>query len=274
MIIDSHLHIWSENRKMYPRADTPYPGSVELLLDYMDEAGVDRAVIVLPMHYRYDNRLLADTIEDHDGKFAGVGVVDPVGPHAAEELTRLVEEDGIRGVRIRGPLEPDAFCDPVTDPLWRCAAELSVPICILTTADKVDPVRRMVERFPETPVVIDHFAQISAADGVNCAPFQTFLSLAEFPLVNIKLSGLHYWGDRPYPYDKAHDNLHAAFAAFGAERMLWGSDWPHILFGGGYIRCLNFVRREMDWLSEDEKAQILGKTAERIWWNGRSERKE
>ena len=266
MIIDSHLHIWSDNRKRYPREETPYPGSVELLLEYMDEAGVDRAVIVLPMHYRYDNRILADTLREYGGKFAGVGVVDPRGQPAAEAFSRLVEEDGIRGVRVRGPIEPDCFCSPETDPLWRRAAELSVPICLLAVPEQVKAIRQMVERFPETPVVIDHFAQIPAVDGVDSDPFQTFLSLSEFPLVHIKLSGLHYWGDRPYPYDRAHNNLRAAFNAFGAERILWGSDWPHILFGGGYIRCLNFVRREMPWLPGEAKSEILGGTAHRLWW--------
>ena len=266
MIIDSHLHIWSEDRERYPREDTPYPGSVELLLEYMDEAGVDRSVIVLPKHYKYDNRVLADTLRKHEGKFAGVGVVDPRGEAAAESLSRLVEDDGIRGVRLRGPIESDCFCTPESEPLWRRAAELSVPICILTTSDRVEPVRQMVERFPETTVVMDHFAQIPAADGVDCAPFRTFLSLAEFPNVHIKLSGLHYWGDRPYPYERAHANLAAAFEAFGAKRMLWGSDWPHILFGGGYIRCLNFVKRDLTWLSDSDKAEILGGTAYRLWW--------
>ncbi len=266
MIIDSHLHIWSDETEQYPRKQTPYPGSVELLLEYMDEGGVDRAVIVLPMHYRYDNRILADTLREYEGKFAGVGVVDPRGRSAADALSRLVEEEGIRGVRLRGPIEPECFCSPETEPLWKRAAELSANICILATPDQVPAIKQMVERFPETTVVIDHFAQIPASDGVDCESFQTFLGLSEFSKVHIKLSGLHYWGDRPYPYQRAQANLRAAFDAFGPDRILWGSDWPHILFAGGYIRCLNLVRRELTWLTDEAKAEILGGTAHRLWW--------
>ena len=106
-IVDSHLHIWSDDRDRYPRADTPYRASVELLLDYLDEAGVDHAVIVLPMYYRYDNRVLADTLKQHPGRFAGVGVLDPREAEAADRLNGLVADDGIRGVRLRATIEEE-----------------------------------------------------------------------------------------------------------------------------------------------------------------------
>jgi L-fuconolactonase len=268
-IVDSHLHVWSEDRERYPRTDTPYRASPELLLDYMDEAGVDHAVIVLPMYYRYDNRYLADVLRQYPGRFAGVGVVDPRGPGAADELGRLVEQ-GIRGVRLRATIEEEWFGAPETEPLWRRAAELDVPVCLLGRPEHVGKMREVVERFPETAVVIDHFANILATDGVASEPFQTFLSLAEFPKVHIKLSGLHYWGSGRYPWPAAQPLLRAAIERFTPNRVMWGSDWPHVLFGGGYIRCLNFVRRELPWLSEAEREQILGRTALRLWSFGSS----
>ncbi len=265
-IIDSHLHIWSDDQARYPRAEVPYPGSTELLLEYMDEAGVDHAVIVLPMYYQYDNRILADTLAQHPDKFAGVGVVDPRGQAGADALEKLVEEDGIRGVRVRGTLETEWFCRPDTEPLWRRAAALKAPICLLMEPGQTGLARHMIERCPDARVVIDHFAMIPASEGVDGEAFRVFLSLAEFPRVYIKLSGLHYWGEGFYPYPAAQENLRAALDAFGPERTLWGSDWPHILFGGGYMRCLNFVRRELPWLSAEDKDQILGGTARQLWW--------
>jgi len=264
-IIDSHLHVWSDDVERFPRQEVPYPGSAELLLEYMDEAGVDQSVIVLSMHYQYDNRVLAETLKQYPDRFAGVGVVDPRGPAAAEALTRLVEQHGIGGVRLRGTIEDEWFCRDDTAPLWERAAALNVPLCLLAQPHQMGHIRRMVERFPQTPVVIDHFAMIPASAGVNSEVFQTFLELAQFPKVYIKLSGLYYWGGH-YPYPDAQAPLKAALAGFGAERVLWGSDWPHVLFGGGYIRCLNFVRRELTWLSAAQKEQILGRTAQRLWW--------
>ena len=51
-----------------------------------------------------------------------------------------------------------------------------------------------------------------------------------------------------------------------ANTTTTGSDFPHILFGYGYVRCCNFIRRDIDWLSKEEKDLILGGNAYRIWW--------
>ena len=264
-VVDSHLHIWLDQRETYPRAETPYPASPDLLLEYMDEAGVDHAVIVLPMYYHYDNRVLADTLKRYPGTFAGVGVIDPRGPVAADQLTALYQETGIRGLRLRANLEEEWFGAAETAPLWRRAAQLGVPICVLGRPRHLPTLRAMVERFPDTRVVVDHFLHIPAAEGVEGTAFQAFLALAQFPNVYLKLSGVHNWGNGRYPYPLAQPLLKATVGAFGAGRMMWGSDWPHILFGGGYIRCLNFVRRELPWLSDAERTSILGGTALQLW---------
>ena len=124
----------------------------------------------------------------------------------------------------------------------------------------------MIEKYPETKVVVDHFAMIKTEDGMDSAPFQTLMGLARFANVYLKVSGLHYWGDR-YPFPEAQKHLKAAHAAFGAKRLMWGSDWPHMLFGYGYVRCINFVRRDIDWLSAQDKEDILGGTAYRLFWD-------
>jgi predicted TIM-barrel fold metal-dependent hydrolase len=264
LIIDSHLHVWSEDTKTYPRSETPFPAPPELLLEYADEAGVDRVVFVLSNHYGYDNRYLIDTIRANEGRFAGVGAVDPRAPGVRDRLVALMEA-GIGSVRIRGTRESDAFCQPESEPLWRAARELGVSICVLCGPHQIGLVTPMVDRYPEVTVVIDHFAGISVEQGRESAPFRSLVGLARYPNTYLKLSGLHYWGDR-YPFPRAQEHLKAAFEAFGATRMLWGTDWPHIMFGYGYVRSAHFVRRELNWLSESQKAQIMGGTAHRLWW--------
>ena len=265
LVIDSHLHVWSEDTETYPRSETPFPAPPELLLEYMGEADVDRAVIVLSMHYLYDNQYLADTLRAYGDRFAGVGAVDPHGPQVADRLVELVEA-GICSVRIRGGREADAFCQPESEPLWRAAAELGVSITVLCGPHQIGLVTPMVERYPEVTVVIDHFAGITVEQGIESAPFRTLMGLARWPNTYLKLSGLHYWGDR-YPFPRAQEHLKAAFQEFGPGRLIWGTDWPHIMFGYGYVRCANFVRRDLDWLSEADRAQIMGGTAHRLWWS-------
>jgi predicted TIM-barrel fold metal-dependent hydrolase len=264
LVIDSHLHVWSDDTKTYPREETPFPAPPELLLEYMDEAGVDRCVFVLSNHYGYDNRYLVDTLQAYGGRFAGVGAVDPRGPQVGERLAALVDA-GVYSVRIRGMRETDLFCQPESEPLWRAAGELGVSICVLCGPEQIGRVTPMVERHPEVTVVIDHFAGITVDQGMASAPFRTLMGLAHWPNIYLKLSGLHYWGDR-YPFPRAQEHLKAGFQAFGPGRLMWGTDWPHIMFGYGYVRCANFVRRELDWLSEADAEQVMGGTARRLWW--------
>ena len=263
-VIDGHLHVWSEDRETYPRSETPFPAPPELLLEYMDEAGVDRAVFVLSNHYGYDNRYLVDTLRAYGGRFAGVGALDPCDPLVGERLAAL-REAGVYSVRIRGTRVSDAFCEPESEPLWRAAAALGTSICVLCGPHQIGLVPPMMERYPEVTLVIDHFAGISVKEGMQSAPFRTLMGLARWPNTYLKLSGLHYWGDR-YPFPRAQEHLKAAFQAFGAGRLIWGTDWPHIMFGYGYVRCARFVERELGWLSEAEKAQVMGGTARRLWW--------
>lgn len=267
-IVDSHVHIWSEDRERYPRAEAPYPASPELLLEEMARAGVDHAVIVLPMYYAFDNRVLADTLQRHRGKFAGVGVVDPRGAAAADRLTALRERDGICGVRLRANLEEEWFGTPETAPLWRRAAELGVPICVLGRPNHLPALRAMVERHPDTRVVIDHLLHVQAAGGVQAPDFQALLALAAFPNVFLKLSNVRLWAGGDYPYPAAQPLIRALVDTFGAQRIMWGSDWPHVRYRDGYQRCLDFVRHELPWLSETQRAQILGGTALTLWQFG------
>jgi L-fuconolactonase len=122
----------------------------------------------------------------------------------------------------------------------------------------------MTTRFPETPVVIDHFVHVPVAEGPTGAAMQMLLGLARRPKVLLKLSALYRWAGT-YPFTDAQPLIRAAFAAFGADRMMWGSDWPHVCHGGAYAESIEFVRTELPWLSEDEREQLLGGTALRVW---------
>ena len=78
MIIDSHLHVWSDDIQRYPFAGgkvVDEAGSAELLLETMAAHGVEKAAIVQPIHYLYDNRYVADTLKKYPGKFAAIGVL-------------------------------------------------------------------------------------------------------------------------------------------------------------------------------------------------------
>ena len=103
-IIDPHVHVWKKDPK-YPWAkETTRPpdkdASAEMLLDLMKANEVEKTVIIQVIHYRWDNSYLADVLKKYPTTFKGVARVNPESPGAPDDLSRLVEEQHFRGVRI------------------------------------------------------------------------------------------------------------------------------------------------------------------------------
>src|ERR1700738_1724432 len=100
-IIDPHVHVWKHDSK-YPFAKEAHPperdATPESLIELMRANGVSKTVIIQVIHYRYDNRYLANVLKSYPQYFQGVCRVDPVDAAAPDHLSRLVTEQGLRGV--------------------------------------------------------------------------------------------------------------------------------------------------------------------------------
>jgi L-fuconolactonase len=276
-IIDAHLHLWDATAA--GRDPGPMPvgysaqsqATVELFMDYMDETGVGRAVVVQPWFHHWDNRYIARCLQRFPDKFRGVCVVDPRGQEAPAALARWRAE-GFTGVRLRplregeGPTPGAWLGADETLPLWEAAAATRTVVCVMHGKTELESLPPLLTRFPELRLVIDHLNNPVPSDGVGQPIFAALLALARFPNVAVKLSGFHHWCQERYPYEEALPYVTAAVRAFGAERCMWGSDWPHVLAGCGYQRNRNLLARTVLELTPGELGAIMGGTAERIWF--------
>ena len=277
-IIDAHLHIWDEtaaNKQSEPMPRGNYSpqasASGELFMDYMDEAGVERAVFVQPWFYHWDNSYMVQCMQRYPDRFRGVCVVDPRGPGAAQALKQW-RAAGVTGIRLR-PFRPGEggtpgpwFGTEDTFPLWEAIAETDTIVCPLLAGTDLAKVPDLLRRFPGVRMVVDHLNNPKPAAGVEQPVFKALLELAGLPHVYVKLSGYHHWCEERYPYRDGMPFVQAAVRAFGANRCMWGSDFPHVLAGCGYVRNRNFLRREATFLSGEELAAIMGGTAARLWF--------
>jgi predicted TIM-barrel fold metal-dependent hydrolase len=276
-LIDAHLHVW--DRSAAGKDPGPFPvgyspqsqAPVELFLDYMDEAGVQRAVFVQPWFHHWDNSYIAGCLQRFPDRFRGVCVIDPRGPAAPAALRRWRGE-GFTGIRLR-PLREGEDPQPgpwlATDdtmPLWEAIAETNTIACVMHGKMELSRLHPLLGRFPSMRVVIDHLNNPVPQDGVAQPIFQAVLDLARFPKVFVKLSGFHHWCTDRYPYRSALPYIQAAVDAFGAKRCMWGSDFPHVLAGCGYVRNKNFLPREARFLAAKQLDQIMGETAQRLWF--------
>src|SRR3984957_18630833 len=240
-VIDSHVHVWKKDPQ-YPWAkETARPpdkdATAEMLLDLMKANGVDKTVIIQVIHYRWDNSYLADVLKRYPTYFRGVARVNPESPAAPDDLSRLVEQQGFRGVRISpaGNASGDWIHGPLMPPLWQRCDQLKVPMTILAPVTRMPEVAALVEKFPNLTVVIDHMAD-SPLDKPD--QLKMLLALQRYPKVFVKVS--HTWSlsKQPYPYLDSQAQVKRLYDAFGPERLMAGTDWPLVEGYCGYAKAV------------------------------------
>lgn len=269
MIVDAHLHVWRAAPEfpnpsvtvVSPLSDVPF----QLLEQYMEEYGVDRAVLVQPLYPGEDNIYVANCAASNPAKFASVCVVDPRKADALSRLTYWVKDGGCRGLRLRPrvPEEAGCFGEPSTFPIWEFAQEAKIVVSVLGDFAHLEALAKLARRFSDVPIVVDHLAHPADVEPGACEPL---LTLSECPNVLLKISGFPHFCNEPYPYRGCIPLVRAVHARFGAERMIWGSDFPHVLLQSGYSRALHWLERTCDFLDASEVDLILGGNASRLYW--------
>jgi predicted TIM-barrel fold metal-dependent hydrolase len=266
-IIDPHVHVWV-NDPLYPWAaetkDAPKTDRTPaMLLDLMKANEVERTVLVQYIGYRWDNRYAIDSVKKYAPRFMGCGRVNPVDPAAPDQLSHLIGL-GLHGVRLSpsGDASGDWIKGPLMLPLWKRAESLKVPMLVLAPVTRMPDLEPLIEKCPALDVVIDHMADcpIDQPQELN-----KLTALARFPRVYVKIS--HTWAisRQPYPWLDAQENVKRLYAAYGPQRLMWGTDWPVHEKWTTYAKTLSVVRDDMKFLNEDDKSWILSRTIERIW---------
>lgn len=268
-IIDPHVHVWTNDPK-YPFAaevkNKPAENALpETLLVLMKANDVSKTVLVQVIHYRWDNNFVADIRAKHPRTFMAVGRVNPTDAHAADNLEYWTKERSLHGVRLSpsNGREGDWITRrDLMDPIWKRATALKVPVCILCPVQRLPDVQRLVERFPDLDVCIDHMADCPIGDQDNLAKL---LALQRFPRVYVKLSHLWSLSREPYPYGDTYDQVRKIYDTFGPQRLMWGTDWPLVERHCGYAKALQLYREEIKFFTDEDRQWILGKTCLKLW---------
>jgi L-fuconolactonase len=266
-ILDPHVHVW-KHQAQFPfaaGAKVPdYDATPEMLLDLMKANGVAKTVIIQVIHYRYDNRYLAAVLKQYSRFFQGVCRVDPLDPAAPDHLAQLTKEDGFRGVRLSpaGDASGDWIRGPLMPPLWKRCEELKVPMTLLVPISRVPDVQKLVEKFPELTIVIDHMADCPVDHPEE---LETLVALVRYPKVFVKIS--HTWSlsKESYPWLDSQRLVKRLYDTFGPQRLMWATDWPIANDRASYAQRLTVVRDNMKFLNADDKSWMLSKTVERVW---------
>lgn len=266
-IFDPHVHVWKHDPE-YPFAEGAHvperDATPETLLGLMKANGVSKTVIIQVIHYRYDNRYLADVLKKYRGTFQGVCRVDPLDAAAPDHLSRLTEQ-GFRGVRLSpaGNASGDWFRGPLMPPLWKRCHDLKVPMTVLAPITRMPDVAALLEKLPDLTVVIDHMADCPVDQPQE---LEKLIALKRFPNLFVKVS--HTWSlaKQAYPWLDAQEHVKRLHQAFGPERLMWATDWPIVEQSHAtYAQALTVVRDEMKFLNATDLSWMLSKTIERVW---------
>ncbi len=254
LTIDTHCH-----------ASPTWFEPVELLLFQMDRNDVDKAVLI-QHRGQYDNRYLLECVQGFPSRFVAVGMVDTSLPDAPDTLTRWASE-GIQGVRFN-PTDRSPGNDPLA--IWRRAAELGLVASCLGTSQEYasEDFRRLVEELPDLRVIVEHLGFVGRDDDPSYGNYQKILALARYPNTYMKVPGLGEIMPRPMPArDPTFDIndvppvIAMAIEAFGAGRLMLGTDYPPCSNREGYANVVRFVREYLARRSTAEQEAILGGTA-------------
>jgi len=226
---DTHIHLFGPAAK-YPFApDSPYiahDALPETFMALQDTLGMSTAVIVSPGGYGRNYSLLADVLTKYPKRFRGIALLRDDTP--SSEIGRLTTL-GVRGMRMmsqkRGQHVPNYSRDiaaRVHEHDWHIQF-YPHGTDIVEYADKLMAL--------PNPIVLDHFASIPAKGGVDQPAVKAVLKMLDSGRVWLKLSGPMRCTDEPPPYPSLTPLAHV-FVKHAPERMVWGSDWPHVNLEG------------------------------------------
>lgn len=268
--IDAHQHYWDPVRGDYgwltPALTALYRRFLpDDLAPLRAQCGVTRTVLVQAAPTLDETRYLLD-LARHDDSIAGVvGWVPLDDPRAPDIVAALVREPKLRAVR---PMLQD-----LPDDNWIAAADIARGVQALIAHDlafdalvfsrHATALETFLARYPQLRVVIDHGAKPPLKDGA--ADFETWsraiARLARYENVHCKISGLATEAAPDWDDDTLRPAVAHLLASFGANRLMWGSDWPVLNLNGDYARWHASAQRLLAHLGAHERAAIFGGNA-------------
>ncbi len=271
--IDSHLHLWDLTVSDY---DWLGPDNGELFASFspahaeaeLSAFGISGAVLVQAEDSLVDTTYLLDVAAHSNWVLGVVGWVPLDDPGAAiAQLEKWEQYPEFCGVRHLIHIDlRDGFLEreSVRQSLLVLASR-GIPIDVPDAWPRyLSDVISLAAALPGLPIVIDHLGKPPRGTDQLGAWRDELARLAAHPSTVAKVSGLRVSG-QPYTADALAFVWDTALELFGAERLMWGSDWPMSIPEGGYAPTAGILDELVSQLSVDEQQAILADTAIRTY---------
>src|SRR5215217_974188 len=233
-MIDSHQHFWQVGRFDYPWMTSDLG---VLYRDYLpddlspilQQNQVTQTVLVQASNSIAESRWLLDIADSNHFIASVVGWVDLTSPDIDEQLDELSAHSKFKGVRHLVESEPndDWLVQPTVLSGLRKLSARGLSYDLLVHTRHLKHVSIVAEICPELALVIDHLAKPPIARNEIKEWSHALEPVARYPNIHCKLSGLVTEANgNSWQTDDLHPYVDCALELFGAERMMFGSDYP------------------------------------------------
>lgn len=280
MTIDAHQHFWQLERGDYGWLT---PALAGIFRDFMPEdlspllaaRGIKGTILVQAAPTRAETNFLLDIAARTDFVLGVVGWVDFEAPDAAETIARLAENPLLVGLRpmLHDLDDPDWITRPELAPAIAAMTEASLVFDALVRPQHLPALTRFARRHPDLSIVVDHGGKPAIARGIWGDWARDLAMLAGLPQVTCKLSGLVTEAGRDWTPAQIQPVIAHLLSCFGADRLLFGSDWPVCLLAADYAAWHDLALAALRDLMPPEHARVFGGNARKIYLSRRGKRR-
>ena len=276
MIIDAHLHLWDEQhgmvngrpvkaltggksdfggavRQMMPPYMLDGRNTVEMLMANMDYAQVSGCVVTQEYIDGNQDAYLLECKEKYPDRMK-ISCLYEEQPLEDEWVSKF------DGIKLCGGRMKDLDLLHHIE-VFRQADRLGKYIAIDMAEGELQvlALRKIAEELPGLRIAIGHFGMVTV-DG-----WKEQIALAKLPNVYIESGGITWLFHKEYyPYPSAVKAIRRAIEICGADKLMWGSDYPRTMTAITYLMSRDFVEKT-DELTEEEKRKFLGANAKRFY---------
>ncbi len=287
-IIDAHSHLWlrqdtfwngmpvrtltngrsfflTEEVQMVPPFMIDGVNSAEVFLSNMNYAQVGGAVVVQEFIDGIQNDYLAKVKSDYPERFFVFGMCDYFKPGFYDTAASLIDS-GFKGIAIPGHrlILSDGRVNlnsPEMMKMFHLMEDKGVilSLCLAENNLQNGEIKEVIEECPRLKIAIGHFGMVTAPG------WEDQIKLALNDNVMIESGGITWLFNKEfYPFNGAVRAIREAIDMVGADKLMWGSDYPRTITAITYKMSYDFILKTND-LTDREKRLFLGENAEKFY---------
>ncbi len=287
-IIDAHSHLWlrqdtswngmpvrtlkngrsfflTEEVQMVPPFMIDGVNSAEVFLSNMNYAQVGGAVVVQEFIDGIQNDYLAKVKNDYPERFFVFGMCDYFKPGFYDTAASLIDS-GFKGIAIPGHrlILSDGRVNlnsPEMMKMFHLMEDKGVilSLCLAENNLQNGEIKEVIEECPRLKIAIGHFGMVTAPG------WEDQIKLALNDNVMIESGGITWLFNKEfYPFNGAVRAIREAIDMVGADKLMWGSDYPRTITAITYKMSYDFILKTND-LTDREKRLFLGENAEKFY---------